>query len=181
MNSFRELANETEALSVRLRFLRTRWDRQNATRPFDLVSNHERHAESLMRQDDQNAVDGASILAGDVAALEGIVRPWQQKLVSVAWRFCRDRALSKDMAQEVFLKAFRSLASYRREAAFSTWLTAIALKTYRSRSHPCAAIKILIGHERVCHQARSRREPEHRGYADPQFVRTRPPSRGTAG
>jgi len=51
----------------------------------------------------------------------------------MAWRFCRDRALAEDMAQEVFLKAFKSLASFRGESAFSTWLTSIAVNTYRSR------------------------------------------------
>ena len=86
-----------------------------------------------MREDDPDAADAARVLAGDTAAFEGIVRRWQHKLVNMAWRFCRDRATAEDMAQEAFVKSFRSLASFRGESAFSTWLTAIALNTFRSR------------------------------------------------
>jgi RNA polymerase sigma-70 factor, ECF subfamily len=77
--------------------------------------------------------DVARVLAGDSDAFEGIVRRWQGRLVTLAWRFCRDRATAEDMAQEAFLKAFRSLRSFRGQAAFGTWLTAIALNAYRSR------------------------------------------------
>ena len=86
-----------------------------------------------MRQDDPDAADAARVVAGDLSAFEGIVRRWQQRLLNMAWRFCRDRATAEDMAQEVFVKAYRSLAQFRGESAFSTWLTAIAVNTYRSR------------------------------------------------
>ena len=86
-----------------------------------------------MREEDQDAADVARVVAGDLSAFEGIVRRWQRRLVNMAWRFCRDRATAEDMAQEVFLKTFRSLASFRRESAFSTWLISIAVNTYRSR------------------------------------------------
>ena len=36
------------------------------------------------------------------------------------------------MAQDAFLRAFRALASWRKEAAFSTWLFALATNLYRS-------------------------------------------------
>lgn len=87
----------------------------------------------MIREDDPDAADVALVLAGDLSAFEGIVRRWQHRLVTMAWRFCRDRAAAEDMAQEVFVKAFRALESFRGEAAFSTWLTSIALNTYRSR------------------------------------------------
>jgi RNA polymerase sigma-70 factor (ECF subfamily) len=86
-----------------------------------------------MREGDQDAADAARVVAGDLNAFEGIVQRWQHRLVTLAWRFCRDRVLAEDMAQEAFFKAFRSLATFRGEAAFSTWLTAVALNTYRSR------------------------------------------------
>jgi RNA polymerase sigma-70 factor (ECF subfamily) len=86
-----------------------------------------------MREEDQDAADVARVVAGDLSAFEGIVRRWQRRLINLAWRFCRDRVTAEDMAQEVFLKTFRSLASFRRESKFSTWLISIAVNTYRSR------------------------------------------------
>ncbi len=82
---------------------------------------------------DEDADDVGRVLAGDLGAFEGLVRRWQGRLVGLAWRFCRDRATAEDMAQDAFLKACRSLASFRGQSAFGTWLTAIALNSYRSR------------------------------------------------
>jgi RNA polymerase sigma-70 factor (ECF subfamily) len=81
---------------------------------------------------EEDAADVARVLAGDVSAFEAIVRRWQHPLVNLAYRFCRDRGRAEDMAQEAFLRAYRSLASWRRDASFSTWLFAIATNLYRS-------------------------------------------------
>jgi RNA polymerase sigma-70 factor, ECF subfamily len=81
---------------------------------------------------EEDAADVARVLAGDVSAFEAIVRRWQHPLVNLAYRFCRDRGRAEDMAQEAFLRAYRSLASWRRDAAFSTWLFALATNLYRS-------------------------------------------------
>jgi RNA polymerase sigma-70 factor, ECF subfamily len=86
-----------------------------------------------MGESDDDDSDVARVVAGDSAAFEGIVRRWQGRLVGLAWRFCRDRSLAEDMAQEAFLKVFRALPTFRRESAFSTWITAVALNSYRSR------------------------------------------------
>jgi RNA polymerase sigma-70 factor (ECF subfamily) len=80
--------------------------------------------------DDQ--ADVQRVLAGDVAAFENIVRRWQGPLVNLAYRFCRDRSRAEDMAQEAFLRAYRALGSWRKDAAFSTWLFALATNLYRS-------------------------------------------------
>jgi RNA polymerase sigma-70 factor (ECF subfamily) len=86
-----------------------------------------------MRQDEQDLADAARVLAGDRDAFEGIVGRWQSRLVTLAWRYCRDRGLAEDIAQEIFLKIFRSLGAFRGQSAFSTWITAIAVNTCRSR------------------------------------------------
>jgi RNA polymerase sigma-70 factor (ECF subfamily) len=86
-----------------------------------------------MSPEDQDAADIARFVAGDGSAFEAIVVRWQQRLVTLAWRFCRDRAMAEDMTQEVFVKLFRSAASFRGDAKASTWLIAIAVNTFRSR------------------------------------------------
>jgi RNA polymerase sigma-70 factor (ECF subfamily) len=84
----------------------------------------------LSAAEDQADVD--RVLAGDVSAFEGIVRRWQGPLINLAYRFCGDRGRAEDMAQEAFLRAYRALASWRRDAMFSTWLFALATNLYRS-------------------------------------------------
>ena len=76
--------------------------------------------------------DAARVIAGDTQAFEGIVRRWQSPLINLAYRFCRDRGRSEEMAQEAFLRAFRNLASWRQESAFSTWLFALATNLFCS-------------------------------------------------
>ncbi|MGA2570942.1 MAG: sigma-70 family RNA polymerase sigma factor [Terracidiphilus sp.] len=72
------------------------------------------------------------VLAGDLAAFEGIVRRWQGPLVNMAWRYCRDRARAEEMAQDAFVRTWRGLAGWRRESSFSTWLFALAANVFRT-------------------------------------------------
>lgn len=82
---------------------------------------------------DPDADDVRRVLSGESAAFEGIVRRWQKPLVNLAWRSCRERGLSEDMAQEAFVKVFRKLGTWRADSSFSTWIFAVALNHYRSR------------------------------------------------
>src|SRR5437899_3081854 len=91
--------------------------------------------------DDQADVE--KVLAGEVSAFEGIVRRWQGPLINLAYRFCHDRARAEEMAQEAFLRAYRGLALWRKEAAFSSWLFSLATNLYcseRRRSMPTLAL-----------------------------------------
>jgi RNA polymerase sigma-70 factor (ECF subfamily) len=81
---------------------------------------------------DPDLEDVTRLLAGNVAAFEGIVRRWQGPLVNMAWRYCRDRGRAEEMAQEAFVRAWRGLAAWRRESSFSTWLFAVAANVFRS-------------------------------------------------
>lgn len=80
----------------------------------------------------EDLADVQRVLAGDAQAFEGIVRRWQGPLVNMAWRYCRDRGRAEEMAQEAFVRAWRGLAQWRREASFSTWLFSVAANVYRT-------------------------------------------------
>jgi len=80
----------------------------------------------------EDQADVARVLAGEVSAYEGIVRRWQGPLINLAYRFCRDRGRAEELAQEAFLRAYRALSQWRRDAVFSTWLFALATNLYRS-------------------------------------------------
>lgn len=84
----------------------------------------------MSANEDQSDVE--RVLSGDLSAFEGIVRRWQGPLVNLAYRFCHDRGRAEEMAQEAFLRAYRGLAKWRRDAAFSTWLFALATNLYCS-------------------------------------------------
>lgn len=80
----------------------------------------------------EDKADVERVLAGDVEAFQGIVLRWQRPLVNLAYRYCRDRGRAEEMAQEAFLRAFRKLSYWRRDAVFSSWLFALAANLYRS-------------------------------------------------
>ncbi len=92
----------------------------------------------------EDQADVEKVLAGDIAAFESIVRRWQSPLVNLAYRFCRDRGRAEDMAQEAFLRVYRALAGWRMEAAFSSWLFALATNLYRSelRRIPAGSVSL---------------------------------------
>ena len=72
------------------------------------------------------------VLAGDRDAFAVLVERHGSRIHSAILRMIGDPEAASDLAQETFLKAFSALASFRRGAAFSTWLYAIALNQVRS-------------------------------------------------
>jgi RNA polymerase sigma-70 factor (ECF subfamily) len=102
------------------------------------------HGEAGARRADLDGEDVRRVVAGDLAGFEGIVARWQGPLVNLAYRFVRDRSRAEDLAQEAFLHAFRNLARFRGDAAFSTWLFAVAVNVYRSelRRRPTPTVPI---------------------------------------
>jgi RNA polymerase sigma-70 factor (ECF subfamily) len=65
-------------------------------------------------------------LKGDRKAFEMIILRYQQPLVNYLGRMTGERETAHDFAQDVFLKAYASLDSYRPPFKFSTWLFKIA-------------------------------------------------------
>jgi RNA polymerase sigma-70 factor, ECF subfamily len=113
---------------------------------------------------EEDLADVSRVLAGEVQAFEGIVRRWQGPLVNMAWRYCRDRGRSEEMAQEAFLRAWRGLASWRRESSFSTWLFALAANVFRSELQRFPAVNVPL--EDVAEPAGP--ATQHEGLADKQ-------------
>ena len=63
---------------------------------------------------------------GRPGAFDAIVRAHQDRVFSFCARMLSDREEALDASQEVFLSAWRNLATFRGEAALSTWLLRIA-------------------------------------------------------
>ncbi|MBC7363309.1 MAG: sigma-70 family RNA polymerase sigma factor [Candidatus Aminicenantes bacterium] len=65
-------------------------------------------------------------LQGERQAFEFIVRKYQSSLVNYFFRMIQERELSLEMTQEVFLRAYANLHTYKDNFQFSTWLFRIA-------------------------------------------------------
>ena len=87
-------------------------------------------ADSSVKEEEQMI---ASILAGNTSEFHDLIRPYERIVYVMALTLLKNEADAEDVVQEAFLKAFRSLASFRSEARFSTWLISIALNEARNR------------------------------------------------
>jgi RNA polymerase sigma-70 factor (ECF subfamily) len=66
------------------------------------------------------------VKAGDQSAFEYLVQKYRRPMVSFMYRMARNSAVAEDLAQEVFLRVYRSRETYEASAKFSTWLYRIA-------------------------------------------------------
>ncbi|MGA2855303.1 MAG: sigma-70 family RNA polymerase sigma factor [Candidatus Sulfotelmatobacter sp.] len=65
-------------------------------------------------------------LAGDAAAWEEIVESYSRRIYNICYRFAGSGDDAEDLTQEVFIKMYRTLASYdHSKGAFVTWVTTI--------------------------------------------------------
>lgn len=69
---------------------------------------------------------------GDLDAFEALVRRHQSRIVGLARSFTGNAADADDLAQDVFVRVYRSLGQFRGESLFRTWLYRIALNVLRS-------------------------------------------------
>ena len=67
------------------------------------------------------------VLDGETAAFELLVRRHQQTIFRLALRMTRNAEDARDLAQEAFVQAYRSLAGFGGHSSFSTWLYRIAM------------------------------------------------------
>ena len=71
----------------------------------------------------------AAVLRGDSASFEPLVRKYSPRVFATARRYARRESEIEDIAQEVWLKAFDKLKSYRGEAPFEHWLMRMTVRT----------------------------------------------------
>jgi RNA polymerase sigma-70 factor, ECF subfamily len=64
--------------------------------------------------------------AGDDAAFDFLVEKFRRPMISFMYRMVHNRAVAEELAQEVFLRVYRSRTTYAAEAKFTTWLYRIA-------------------------------------------------------
>lgn len=85
-----------------------------------------RDASPAALQDDRQIVD--AVLAGDREAFRPLVDRESASLVRACQRILGDQLQAEDAAQEAFLTAYRSLASWRGDGPFGAWLARIAVR-----------------------------------------------------
>ena len=73
------------------------------------------------------------ILAGDVEAYGYFVRTYQRRVYGTAVRMLRDSGEAESVAQDAFVRAYRSLAEFRGGSTFETWVLRIAVNACRDR------------------------------------------------
>ncbi len=59
---------------------------------------------------------------GDVEAFERLIESVKLLVINTAYQYLKDYEDALDCSQEVFIKAYRNMASYRENSAFSTWI-----------------------------------------------------------
>ena len=85
----------------------------------------DRANQAALDQDDLALVD--RVLAGDRRAFESLVRKHERRVFRVALAVLRNIEDAEEAMQDTFVKVFRHLDQFRKEARFSTWLTRIAV------------------------------------------------------
>jgi RNA polymerase sigma-70 factor (ECF subfamily) len=70
--------------------------------------------------------------AGDLRAFDLLVLKYQGRLISTAYKFVKDRHIAEDIAQESFIKSFKSLSTFREDSTFYTWIYRITVNTAKN-------------------------------------------------
>lgn len=74
------------------------------------------------------------VLDGNTSSFTSLVEKYKDMVFTVCFRILRQREDAEDVAQQVFMKAFRNLHAFQGKSRFSTWLYTIAYRTAISQS-----------------------------------------------
>ena len=103
---------------------------------------------------------------GQREAFDILVLKYQHQVLKILSRYVGNPSDAMDLAQETFIKAYRSLAGFRGEAKFSTWLHRIAVNTAKnyvvSRKRAAWELPLLEGGRELSHNE----SPEHQLLAE---------------
>ena len=69
------------------------------------------------------------MLRGDQQAYAGLIDRYRNFVFTLALRFTKNREDAEEVSQDIFIKAYRSLADFRGDSKFSTWLYTIVNTT----------------------------------------------------
>jgi RNA polymerase sigma-70 factor (ECF subfamily) len=87
-------------------------------------------AENHHAAGDFGQMDDATIMlelrTGNMAGFDFLIQKYRKPIIHFMYRMVRNQAVAEELAQEVFLRVYRSRETYRAEARFSTWLYRIA-------------------------------------------------------
>lgn len=92
----------------------------------------------LLRQQSTQTVKAA--IKGDTASFEQLVQMYQNRVYSLSLRLTGAPQDAEDLAQEVFVKAYRFIGSFRADSDFGTWLHRIAINTWLNRKRKIAPV-----------------------------------------
>jgi RNA polymerase sigma-70 factor (ECF subfamily) len=88
------------------------------------------------------------VAVGDESGLSYLVEKYHRPMIHFLFRMVQNQAIAEELAQEVFLRVYRSRESYRAEAKFSTWLyriaTNLAVNHARDTKHERAAQTVYL-------------------------------------
>ena len=84
-----------------------------------------------MGRSDEELIEACQ--AGESSAFDVLVGRWEDRIRGACWRLLGSQDEARDVAQEAFLKAYRALPGFKREARFSSWLYQIAVNLCRDR------------------------------------------------
>ncbi|MGI4755735.1 MAG: RNA polymerase sigma factor [Janthinobacterium lividum] len=86
--------------------------------------------------------------AGELECFDFLMNKYRRQIVHFMFRMVHNQAVAEEMAQEVFLRVYRSRETYRAEAKFSTWLyriaTNLAVNYARDTKNERTAPKVLL-------------------------------------
>ncbi len=89
----------------------------------------QRRAAAMARGEAASLSDAEVMLelkAGNMAAFDILLAKYRKPIIHFMFRMVHNQAVAEELAQEVFLRVYRSRETYRAEARFSTWLYRIA-------------------------------------------------------